>query len=89
MLNNDININNNSKGPGLSYKTIHEQVIHVSIVADPSNNMLNKYITIEHPTMSSSHVQTAYSILSSSYGNDMAINIQLPYDPNTSTELNL
>jgi len=51
--------------------------------------MLNKCVTIEHPTMSSPHVQTAHSILGSPHGNDIAINIQLLYDPNASTEPNL
>jgi len=39
--------------------------------------------------MSSPHVQTAHSTLGSPHGDDMAINIQLLYDPNTPTEPNL
>ena len=89
MLNNDINMNNDSEGPGLSYKTIQEQAIHVSMAADPSNNTLNKCVTIECPTMSSPHVQTAHSTLGSPHGNDTAINIQLLYNPNASTKPNL
>ena len=88
-LNNDIEMNNDSEGPGLSYKTVQEQAIHISMVADSSNNTLNKYITIKCPTMSSSYVQTEHSILGSSHGNDTVINIQLPYNPNTPTEPDL
>ena len=82
-------MNNDNKGPGLSYKTVQEQAIHVSMVADSSNNTLNKYITIKCPIISSSYVQTKHSILGSSHGDDTVINIQLPYNPNTPTEPDL
>ena len=84
--NNDIEMNNDSEGFGLFCKTAQEQAIHVSMAADPSNNMLNKYVTTECPTMSLPHVQSAYFILGSFYGNGTAINIQLLYDPNIPTE---
>ena len=82
-------MNDKSEGPGLFYETIQEQAIDVSMVADLSNNTLNKCVTIKHPTMSSPHVQTAYSTSSSPHDDDMAINIQLPYDPNAPTEPDL
>ena len=88
-LNNDIKMNNDSEGPGLSYETVQEQAICVSIVADLSNNTLNKHVTNECPTISSPHVQTAHSTLGSLHGNDTAINIQLLYNPNTPIEPNL
>jgi len=61
----------------------------VATTADPSNNMLNKCVTIKCPTMRSSHVQTVHSTSDSPYSNDTAINIQLPYNPNTPTEPDL
>ena len=82
-------MNNDNKGPGLSYKTVQEQAIHVSMVADSSNNTLNKYITIKCPIISSSYVQTKHSILGSSHGDNTVINIQLQYNPNTPTEPDL
>jgi len=33
-----------------------EQTNHVSIAADPNNNMMNKYVLIKHPTSSPPHV---------------------------------
>ena len=39
--------------------------------------------------MSSPYVKTAHSTSGSPHGNDTAINIQLPYNPNTPTESNL
>jgi len=88
-LNDDIEMNDDSEGPGLSYETVQEQAIHVSMVADPSNNMLNKCVTIKCLTISSPHVQTAHSTSGSPHGDDMAINIQLLYDPNAPTEPDL
>ena len=82
-------MNNDSEGPGLSYEIVQEQAICISIVADPSNNMLNKHVTNECPTISSFHVQTVHSTLGSPHGNDTAINIQLLYDLNTPIESNL
>ena len=84
--NDDIKINNNSKGFELFCKTAQEQTIHISMVADPSNNILNKYVTIKCPTMSLPYVQSVYSILGSLYSDGTAINIQLSYDPNTPIE---
>ena len=55
-LNDDIIMNDDSEDPGVSYETVQEQAIHVSMMADPSNNMLNKCVTIECPTMRSPHV---------------------------------
>ena len=88
-LNNNIKMNDKSEGPVLFYETIQEQAIDVSMVADLSNNTLNKCVTIEHPTMSSPYIQTTYSTSSSPHSDDMAINIQLLYNPNTLTELDL
>ena len=59
-LNNNIKMNDDSEGFGLSYKIAQEQAIHVSMVADPSNNTLNKCVTIKCPTMSLPHVQSVY-----------------------------
>ena len=56
------------------------------MVADPNNNMMNKHVTIEHPTSSSSHVLIKHPISDSLYVDDMVINIQLLYNPNTPTE---
>jgi len=74
-LNNDIEMNDDSEDFELFYKTTQEQAIHVSMMANPSNNMLNKHITIECPNMSLLHVQSAHSISGSSHGDDTAINI--------------
>ena len=81
--NDNIKMNNNSKGFRLFCETAQEQTIHISIVANPSNNMLNKYITTKCPTMSLPYVQSIYSILGSLYSDGTVINIQLSYDPNT------
>ena len=71
-LDEDFNMGDNS--PQLSYVIPKEQTNHVSIVADPNNNTMNKYILIEYLTSSPSHVD------------DIIINIQLLYDPNTLME---
>ena len=71
-LDEDFNMGDNS--PQLSYVIPKEQTNHVSIVADPNNNTINKYILIEYLTSSPSHVD------------DIIINIQLLYDPNTLME---
>ena len=54
--NNDIEMNNDSEGFGLSYETTQEQAIHISMMADLSNNILNKCVTTECPTISPPHV---------------------------------
>ena len=83
-LNEDINMDDDS--PQLSYETSQEQAIYVSMVADSNNNMMNKHVTIKHLTSSSSHVLIKHPISDSPYVDDMVINIQLLYDPNTPTE---
>jgi len=50
---------------------------------------MNKHVTIEHPISSSPHVLIKHSTSDSPYVNDMVINIQLLYDPNTPTESKL
>lgn len=71
-LDEDFNMRDDS--PQLSYVISKEQTNHVSIVADPNNNTMNKYILIKYLTSSPSHVD------------DIIINIQLLYDPNTLME---
>ena len=83
-LNEDIEMDEDS--PGLSYETHQEQAIHVSKVADPSNNTLNKCVPIECPTSSPSHGQTTHSASGSPHVEDMIININLLYDPNAPME---
>ena len=83
-LNKDVDIDNDS--PWLSYKTSQEQANHVSMMADPNNNMMNKYVTIECPTSSSPCDLIKYSTSVSPCVDDIVINIQLPYDPNTPME---
>ena len=83
-LNKDIEMDNNNTG--LSYKTHQEQAIYVSKVADFLNNMLNKYVLIEHPILSLPHGQTVHPASDSPYVEDTVININLPYDPNTPME---
>ena len=68
-------MNNDSEDPRLSYKTFQKQAIHVSKVADLSNNMLNKCVFTEHSTMSLPHVQTVHPISDSPYDNETVINI--------------
>ena len=53
-LNKDIDIEDDS--PQLSYAVSKEQANHVSIVANPNNNMMNKHVLIEYPTSSPPHV---------------------------------
>ena len=72
-LNEDINMDDNSFQ--LSYETSQEQAIYVSMVADSNNNMMNKCVTIEHPTWSSSHILIKYPISDSSCVDDVVINI--------------
>lgn len=71
-LDEDFNMGDNS--PQLSYVIPKEQTNYVSIVANPNNNTMNKYILIKYLTSSPSHVD------------DIIINIQLLYDPNTLME---
>jgi len=61
--------------PQLSYATPKKQANQVSMVANSSTNMMNQHIPIEYLTSSPSHVD-----------DDDVINIQLPYNPNASTE---
>ena len=84
--NNDIEMNDDSEGFGLSYETTQEQALHISMVADPSNNTLNKCVTTKCPTMSPPYVQSAHSTLGSPHGNSTVINIQLLYNLNAPTE---
>jgi len=86
-LNKDIKMDNDS--PELSYETYQEQAICVSKVADLSNNTLNKYILIKYPILSLPHSQTMHTALDSSHVEDMVININLLYDPNTPIESKL
>jgi len=71
-LDEDFNIEDNS--PQLSYVTPKEQANHVSMVANPNTNTTNKHVPIEHFISSPPRI------------NDTVINIQLLYDPNTSTK---
>ena len=59
------------------------------MVTDLSNNILKKHVTNECLTMNLPHVSTVHSIPGSPYGNDITINIQLSYDPNTLMEPDL
>ena len=74
-LGENINIEDNS--PQLFYVMLKEKENHVSIVADSNNNTMDKHVLIEHPTLSTFCVDNT------------AINIQLPYDLNTSIESEL
>jgi len=60
--------------PQLSYVTPKEQANQVSIVADPSTNMMNQYVPIEYPTSSLPCID------------DNIINIQLLYNHNAPTK---
>ena len=86
-MNVDIEMEDDS--PRLFYETSQKKEIQVSIVIDPNRNILNKHVIIKHPASSSSHAHTTYSTVASPYGNNMVINIQLLYDPNTPMEHNL
>ena len=83
-LNENIDMDNNS--PQLSYKIPQEQANHVSMVADPNNNMINKHVMIKHPISSFPHIPIKYSTMVSPHVDDCVINIQLLYDPNAPTE---
>ena len=80
--NNSLNDNSSR----LSYETYQEQAIHVSKMADSFNNILNKCVPIECPTLSPSHGQTTHPALGSLHVEDIVININLPYNPNASME---
>ncbi len=56
------------------------------MMADPNNNMMNKHVTIECPTSSSPCDLIKHSTSVSPCVDDIVINIQLPYDPNTPME---
>jgi len=83
-LNKDVNMDNSS--PQLSYKIFQEQTKHVSMVADPNNNIMNKCVIIEYFILSSSCVLIEHSTLVPPHVNNCVINIQLLYDPNAPTE---
>jgi len=53
-LNEDINMGDDS--PQLSYVMSKEQANHISMVADPNNNTINKCVLIEHSISSPPHV---------------------------------
>lgn len=86
-INKDIKIDDNF--PMLSYETSQKKAIRVSIVANLNSNMMNKHVTIKCPTSSSPHVPVEHSTSVSPHGDDIVINIQLPYDPNALTKPNL
>ena len=86
-LNEDVDMDNDS--PALSYETSQKKAIQVSKVADSYNNILNKHVSVDHNTMTLQHVSTEHPSLSSTHGDNVIINIQLPYDPNASTEPDL
>ena len=69
----DINMES-FNSPQLLYVTPKKQANQISIIANPSTNTINQRVPIKYPTSSPPHVD-----------NDV-INIQLPYNPNASTE---
>jgi len=79
-LNEDVDIDNDS--PWLFYEISQEQANCVSMVANPNNNVINKHVTIECPTLSSLYIPIEHSTLVSPRVDDMVINIQLLYNLN-------
>jgi len=59
------------------------------MAADLNRNVLNRHTMIKHSILSSLHAPIEHPTLCSPHANDMLINIQLLYDPNTSTEPDL
>ena len=48
--------------------------------------MLNKHIIIKCPILNPPHIQITYPTICTSHVDDMVINIQLSYNPNTPME---
>ena len=86
-MNKDVDMNKDSLA--LSYKTSQKKAIQVSKVADPNNNTLNKCVNIDQSILNIQCVPVKYSNLVSPHSNNIVINIQLPYNPNALTELDL
>lgn len=82
-LEDDINMEpiNNSQ---LLYVTFTEHNNQVSTAADPNNNMIQKYVLINHSALNSTTTSSLPHV-----NEDSVINIQLSYNPNRSIEPDL
>jgi len=92
VRNNDMDINNNNKSsPELSYETLQEKEIYLSMVTETQTNTRPPYDNLivdnppqcdsgNHPTLTSPQGLTAYN------DENPFINIQLLYDPDVPTD---
>ena len=79
----------NNDSPALLYEKSQKKAIWVSKIANPYNNTLNKHVSVDHNTMTPQCISTEHPSSPSPHGDNVVINIQLLYDPNTPTEPDL
>ena len=95
VRNNDMDINNNNKSsPELFYETLQEKEIHLGMATETQTNTRpphNNLIVDNPPQCDSGNHPTSTSPQGSTTHNDENpfINIQLPYDPDAPTDLEI